>query len=71
MITIYKILVYDESKNPVNFCSAVNLMEDNMRIAIGTVDPQMLFDIYKQRFLDKYGEKWDYTSAVVAADVGD
>ena len=42
-----------------------------MRIAIGTIDPQMLFDIYKQRFLDKYGEKWDYTSAVVAADIGD
>ena len=46
-------------------------MEDDIRISIGWVNPQTLFDIYRQKFLDKYGEKWDYTSAVFAADVGD
>lgn len=71
MITIYNIVVYDEGHNPVNFLKTVNLMEDDIRISIGWVNPQTLFDIYRQKFLDKYGEKWDYTSAVFAADVGD
>ena len=68
MIKIVNITVYDDSKNLINFCSAVNLMNDELRTSIGWVGPQELFDTYKERFLEKYGEKWDYTSAVIAAD---
>ena len=43
-------------------------MNDELRTSIGWVGPQELFDTYRERFLEKYGEKWDYTSAVIAAD---
>ncbi len=41
-------------------------MNDDLRISIGYVGPQELFDTYKDKFYQEYGEKWDFSEAVIA-----
>ena len=66
VITIYTIVIKDSAKNPVDFLSSVNLMEDSLRTSIGYVSPQDLFNIYAKKFQEKYGVEWDYSAAKIA-----
>lgn len=68
MITIQDIIVYDQSKRPINFFSVVNLMEDKLRESIGYVSPQELFDIYSKKFEEKYQRHWNYLAAAMMND---